>query len=32
MPTDNSIDHMHPDLARVYTEAKANYIAASKLL
>jgi hypothetical protein len=28
MPTDCSIDHLHPDLARVYTEAKAAYLAA----
>jgi len=28
MPTDNSLDHLHPELARVYTEAKAQYLAA----
>ncbi|MGI4971204.1 MAG: M15 family metallopeptidase [Janthinobacterium lividum] len=28
MAIDNSIDRLHPDLARLYTEAKARYIAA----
>ncbi|MGI4873257.1 MAG: M15 family metallopeptidase [Janthinobacterium lividum] len=28
MPTDSSIDHLHPHLAAVYAEAKAAYIAA----